>query len=146
MIFGLILETIKLIKISRDDILRAGNSNHCLALLRALLECRYYSREGLIWGNTVCNCTYLCFHSSLNCLETRVRSSEFRMLTQRCNQCCCHNLLLGPGKDWRLNSNSKSCHILKMIINDYTDVWFFSPFVFWNVSWVIFHFGTPFLK
>ena len=35
------------------DISRAGIINHSMALLRALLECGYYSREGLIWGNTV---------------------------------------------------------------------------------------------
>ena len=33
--------------------MRAGINNHSLALLRALLECGYYSREGLIRGNTV---------------------------------------------------------------------------------------------
>ena len=26
---------------------------HYLPVVRALLECGYYSREGLIWGNTV---------------------------------------------------------------------------------------------
>ena len=39
--------------IARGDILRAGIINCSIALLRALLECGYYSREGLIWGNTV---------------------------------------------------------------------------------------------
>ena len=39
--------------IARGDISRAGIINPSLALLRALLECGYYSREGLIWGNTV---------------------------------------------------------------------------------------------
>ena len=33
---------------ARGDISRAGIINHSLALLRALLECGYYSREGLI--------------------------------------------------------------------------------------------------
>ena len=32
---------------------RAGIIDFFLALLRALLECGYYSREGLICGNTV---------------------------------------------------------------------------------------------
>ena len=34
--------------IARGDISRAGIIKHSLALLRALLECGYYSREGLI--------------------------------------------------------------------------------------------------
>ena len=36
------------LNIARGDISRAGIINHFLALLRALLECGYYSREGLI--------------------------------------------------------------------------------------------------
>ena len=39
--------------IARGDILRAGIINHFLPLLRALLECGFYSREGFICGNTV---------------------------------------------------------------------------------------------
>ena len=39
--------------ITRGDISRAGIINHFLPLLQALLKRRYYSREGLIWGNTV---------------------------------------------------------------------------------------------
>ena len=38
---------------ARGDISRAGIIKHSLPLLRVLLECGYYSREGLIWGNTV---------------------------------------------------------------------------------------------
>ena len=38
---------------AQGNILRAGIINHSLVLLRALLECGYYSREGLIRGNTV---------------------------------------------------------------------------------------------
>ena len=38
---------------ARGDISRAGIINHSLPLLRALLEHGYYSREGLILGNTV---------------------------------------------------------------------------------------------
>ena len=34
--------------IARGDILRAGIINHSLPLLRELLECGYYSREGLL--------------------------------------------------------------------------------------------------
>ena len=55
MISGSIFETTKLGKLFRGDILRAGIIKHSLALLWALLERGYYSREGLIWGNTVCN-------------------------------------------------------------------------------------------
>ena len=43
-----ILKNIKLEKISREDILRAGVTKHSLPLLQALLECGYYLREGLI--------------------------------------------------------------------------------------------------
>ena len=39
--------------IACGNILRAGIIIDSLVLLRALLERRYYSREGLIWGNTV---------------------------------------------------------------------------------------------
>ena len=40
----------------------AGIINPFLALLSGLLERKNYSREGLIWGNTVCmNCLWLCF-------------------------------------------------------------------------------------
>ena len=39
--------------ITRGDISRAGIIICSLALLRALLERGYYSREGLIWGKTV---------------------------------------------------------------------------------------------
>ena len=39
--------------IARGDILRAGIINHSFALLRALLERGYYSKKGLIWGDTV---------------------------------------------------------------------------------------------
>ena len=41
--------------IARGDISRTGIINYFLPLLRALLECGFYSREGLIWGNTVYN-------------------------------------------------------------------------------------------
>ena len=34
--------------ITRGDILRAGIIKHSLTLLRALIERRYYSKEGLI--------------------------------------------------------------------------------------------------
>ena len=36
------------LKNARGDISRAGIINHSMSLLRALLECGYYSREGLI--------------------------------------------------------------------------------------------------
>ena len=39
--------------IARGYYLRAGMFKHSLVLLRALLECGYYLRECLIWGNTV---------------------------------------------------------------------------------------------
>jgi hypothetical protein len=41
------------LNIARGDILKAGIINHSMALLRALLERKYYSREGHICGNTV---------------------------------------------------------------------------------------------
>ena len=47
------------LNIARGDISRAGIINNSLALLRGLLECGYYSREGLIWGNTVGTCCHL---------------------------------------------------------------------------------------
>ena len=40
---------------ARGDISRTGINIYSLALLRVLLECGYYSRQGLIWGNTVPN-------------------------------------------------------------------------------------------
>ena len=51
------LEYISLKNFPRD-ISRAGIIKHSLPLLRALLECGYYSREGLIWGNTVSNIVF----------------------------------------------------------------------------------------
>ena len=45
---------------SRGDYLRAGIIKTSYLWLRALLECGYYSREGLIWGNTVCSYQILC--------------------------------------------------------------------------------------
>ena len=40
--------------IAHGDISRAGIILLQGLQLRAILECGYYSREGLIWGNTVC--------------------------------------------------------------------------------------------
>ena len=41
--------------IAPGDISRAGIIFLQGLQLRALLECGFYSREGLLWGNTVCN-------------------------------------------------------------------------------------------
>ena len=40
--------------IARGDMSRAGIIIHSLALLRALLECGYYSREGLYHKQIIC--------------------------------------------------------------------------------------------
>ena len=49
--------------IARGDISRAGIIFFQGLQLRALLECGFYSREGLIWGNTVADAR---FHEILN--------------------------------------------------------------------------------
>ena len=41
------------VKKARGDKSRVDIIDFSLALLRAVLECGYYSREGLIWGNMV---------------------------------------------------------------------------------------------
>ena len=65
-------------KKARRDISRAGIINCFLALLRALLERGYYSREDLIWGNTV-SCTFSKLYVYIqNCIKTSNFKLKFK--------------------------------------------------------------------